>query len=218
MAQRRHPGAGDPGDPDGATDDDEEEVAQAPVRLGPVAGRPRVVGGDEADIAPGEGPEDLGGPAAVAGGAVEGPGEAVRGQVDHATERAGDVEQVRADVDEEVGDVEARHGPALPDDAAEPVDEVGTRLGVLAERARVAKQTAVSLVDHLVAAGYVERVPDADGRARLVRLTPRGESVLPAARAGEARVEREWREVLGARRLADMRSALEEILEASPPA
>ena len=45
------------------------------------------------------------------------------------------------------------------------IDEGGTRVGLLAERARVAKQTAVSLVDHLVAAGYVERVPDpADGR------------------------------------------------------
>lgn len=98
------------------------------------------------------------------------------------------------------------------------IDDGGTRVGHLAERARVAKQTAVSLVDHLVAAGYVERVPDpADGRARLVRLTAKGESVLPAARAGEESVEAAWRELLGERRLAELRGSLELILAASLP-
>ena len=55
------------------------------------------------------------------------------------------------------------------------IDPDGTRLSVLAERAHVAKQTATALVDSLERAGYVERAPDpVDGRARLVRLTPRG--------------------------------------------
>ncbi|MBB1016062.1 MarR family transcriptional regulator, partial [Dietzia schimae] len=50
-------------------------------------------------------------------------------------------------------------------------DDEGTRLVVLAERARIAKQTATALVDRLAAAGYVRRVSDPDdGRARLVRL------------------------------------------------
>ena len=64
------------------------------------------------------------------------------------------------------------------------IDPEGTRVSVLAERAQVAKQTATALVDKLERAGYVERVPDpTDGRARLVRMTSRGQAVIPVARA-----------------------------------
>ena len=74
------------------------------------------------------------------------------------------------------------------------VDPDGTRLSVLAARAQIAKQTATALVDKLERAGYVERVPDpSDGRARLVRMTPRAEAI-PYARAEEDRIEAEWSE------------------------
>jgi DNA-binding MarR family transcriptional regulator len=64
-------------------------------------------------------------------------------------------------------------------------------------------------VDSLERAGHVERVPDpADGRARLVRLTARGGAVLPLARAEEQRIEAEWEEFLGSRRMAHLRDAL----------
>lgn len=89
------------------------------------------------------------------------------------------------------------------------IDPEGTRLTVLAERAQVAKQTATALVDHLERSGYVERVPDpADGRARLVRLTRRGQKVIPVARAEEQAVEQQWTEHLGARRMGQLREAL----------
>ena len=89
------------------------------------------------------------------------------------------------------------------------IDPEGTRLSVLAERALIAKQTATALVDRLERAGYVERVPDpSDGRARLVRMTPRAESVLPIARAEEARIEAEWRAHLGDERMDQLRQAL----------
>lgn len=89
------------------------------------------------------------------------------------------------------------------------IDPGGTRLVVLAERARVAKQTALTLVHGLEAAGYVERAPDAsDGRARLVRLTRRGEAVVPVARAEEQRIEADWARHLGARRARELRGAL----------
>lgn len=89
------------------------------------------------------------------------------------------------------------------------IDPDGTRLSVLAERAQVAKQTATALVDHLERSGYVERVPDpADGRARLVRLTRRGQKVIPVARAEEQAVEQQWTEHLGARRMGQLREAL----------
>ena len=89
------------------------------------------------------------------------------------------------------------------------IDPDGTRLVVLADRARIAKQTAVPLVDRLEADGYVERLPDpADGRARLVRLTERGRAIIPHARAEEARIEDDWRQVLGSRRLDALRRSL----------
>ncbi len=98
------------------------------------------------------------------------------------------------------------------------IDLDGTRLVVLAERARIAKQTALALVNGLEAAGYVERVPDpSDGRARLVRLTARGRLGLPQARAEEARIEAEWEAQLGRRRMEALRSALWELALLADP-
>lgn len=98
------------------------------------------------------------------------------------------------------------------------IDAGGTRLSVLAERAQIAKQTATALVDKLERAGYVERVPDAsDGRARLVRMTPRAEAALPVARAEEGRIEAEWRAHLGAERMAQLREALTALREITDP-
>ena len=66
----------------------------------------------------------------------------------------------------------------------------GTRLGDLAEQAQVSKQTATALVDRLEAAGYVERVVDpSDARARLVRIAPRGQGLIPIARQEEAQID-----------------------------
>ena len=102
------------------------------------------------------------------------------------------------------------------------IDEGGTRLTVLAERARVAKQTATALVDRLERAGYVERVPDpTDGRAKLVRLTPRSMAALPFARAEEQRIEDDWEAHLGKRRMRQLRetlTTLRELTDMTPPA
>jgi len=98
------------------------------------------------------------------------------------------------------------------------IDLDGTRLVVLADRARIPKQTALALVNGLESSGYVERVPDpTDGRARLVRLTARGRSVLPVAAAEEARIEAAWTARLGKRRMAALRSALWELALAADP-
>lgn len=98
------------------------------------------------------------------------------------------------------------------------IDPEGTRVSVLAERAQVAKQTATALVDKLERAGYVERVPDpTDGRARLVRMTSRGQAVIPVARAEEARIEAEWEAHLGPRRMAQLRDALVALRDLTDP-
>lgn len=99
------------------------------------------------------------------------------------------------------------------------IDLAGTRLVVLAERARTPKQTALALVNGLESAGYVERVPDpSDGRARLVRLTDRGRRVVPVAVAEEARIEADWTARLGRRRMQQVRDALGELATDPGPA
>ena len=98
------------------------------------------------------------------------------------------------------------------------LDAGGTRLGTLADRAQVAKQTATALVDRLERAGYVERVPDpSDGRARLVRMTARAKAALPIARAEETRIEAEWEAHLGPERMSQLREALVALREITDP-
>jgi DNA-binding MarR family transcriptional regulator len=94
----------------------------------------------------------------------------------------------------------------------------GTRLTELAEQAQVTKQTAGFLVDQLERTGYVERVPDpTDGRARLVCVTARGALAATHANAVVARVEAEWAEHLGSRRMAQLRHALTVLRDITDP-
>lgn len=74
----------------------------------------------------------------------------------------------------------------------------GARLTVLAEAALLTKQSMGYLVDDLEAHDYVERVPDpADHRAKLVRLTARGQAVVETVRAVIQDLEEEWAARLG---------------------
>jgi DNA-binding MarR family transcriptional regulator len=94
----------------------------------------------------------------------------------------------------------------------------GTRLTELAAQAQVTKQTAGFLVNQLEKAGWVERVADpADKRARLVRLTPRGEKAIPVAIAAVAEVEAEWTAYLGEQRMADLRQILTDLRTITDP-
>lgn len=94
----------------------------------------------------------------------------------------------------------------------------GTRLTELAAQAQVTKQTAGFLVNQLEKAGWVERVADpADKRARLVRITPRGEKAIPVATAAVAEVEAEWTAYLGEQRMADLRDILTDLRTITDP-
>ncbi len=98
------------------------------------------------------------------------------------------------------------------------LDDGGTRVGVLAERARMTKQSMAELVAHLERHGYVERVPDpADGRARLVRATARGREVFAIARQVMADVEERLDARLGAERVTALREILNEVGEELDP-
>ncbi|HWM75431.1 MAG TPA: MarR family transcriptional regulator, partial [Nocardioides sp.] len=62
------------------------------------------------------------------------------------------------------------------------LDDTGTTVSVLAQRARMTKQGMAQLVQHLEAHGYVARIADpSDRRAKLVTPTDRGLEVFAIA-------------------------------------
>ena len=92
------------------------------------------------------------------------------------------------------------------------LDDAGTRVSVLAQRAQITKQSMAELVAHLEHHGYVERIPDpSDGRAKLVRATPRGAELYAIAREFVAETERDWTERLGEQKMRQLRELLEEL-------
>jgi DNA-binding MarR family transcriptional regulator len=106
-------------------------------------------------------------------------------------------------------DVRAPHGNVF-----QYLDDGGTRVSVLAQRAQITKQSMAELVAHLERHGYVERVPDpGDRRAKLVRATPRGKEIYAIAREVVAEIERDWTKRLGKTKMRQLRRLLEELNE-----
>lgn len=92
------------------------------------------------------------------------------------------------------------------------LDDQGTRVKVLAERAQVTKQSMAELVAHLERHGYVERIPDpSDRRAKLVRATPRGGELYAIAREVVAELEEQWTQRLGKAKMRQLRELLEDL-------
>ncbi len=88
----------------------------------------------------------------------------------------------------------------------------GSRLTELAERAGVTKQSMGEIIDVLEQRGYVERVPDpTDGRAILIRRTPRGWEVNRIARQVVEQVQQEWAQALGQERFASLIDTLRQL-------
>lgn len=101
---------------------------------------------------------------------------------------------------------------------AQRIAEEGSRLTDLAEQAQVTKQTASMQVAALEREGLVERVPDpADGRARLIRFTPKGHSASQRAREEVMGVEQEWNDHLGPELAGCLREALTRLREITDP-
>ena len=87
--------------------------------------------------------------------------------------------------------------------------EIGQRLGV-------SKQAAGKTVDRLAALGYVERAVDAaDGRRKLIRLTPRGVDSLVQAAEIFDELRADWVRKLGAARVAELENALRTVVPAT---
>jgi DNA-binding MarR family transcriptional regulator len=101
---------------------------------------------------------------------------------------------------------------------AQRIAENGSRLTDLAEQAQVTKQTASLLVAALAREGLVEQVPDpADGRARLIRFTEKGQTASNRAREVVIGVEQEWMNHLGPELGPCLRDALTKLRDIADP-
>jgi DNA-binding MarR family transcriptional regulator len=92
------------------------------------------------------------------------------------------------------------------------LDDTGTTVSLLAERAQMTKQAMAELVHHLEAHEYLSRVPDpADRRAKLVLATERGREVLAIARALVPEIEERVGAIVGADRVPSLVADLDAI-------
>jgi DNA-binding MarR family transcriptional regulator len=110
---------------------------------------------------------------------------------------------------------ESGHGEVRPAHAAvfQYLDDTGTTVSRLAERARMTKQAMAELVAHLEKHGYVIRRPSPDDRrAKAVLPTERGREVKAIAQAMVPEVEGQVADLLGPRRAAALRADLERLL------
>lgn len=95
----------------------------------------------------------------------------------------------------------------------------GSRITELAERAQMTKQSVGELVSYLESRGYLQRQPDpSDGRVRIIKLTTRGERSRAAAFEAFRDIETAWRDEVGPRRVAELRTTLAKIAALEPPA
>jgi DNA-binding MarR family transcriptional regulator len=90
----------------------------------------------------------------------------------------------------------------------------GLRPTELADHVGITKQSVNELLGHLERHAYLSRVPDpSDGRARVIRLTPKGrrlqETIYAEAGVAQLRIA----EILGPRRFAQLHSSLELLTE-----
>ena len=121
-------------------------------------------------------------------------------------------EEFREDlVESGYGDIRPTHGCVF-----RFVHEDGMRLTELAAFAGMTKQSIGEIVDDLAERGYVERFPDPnDRRAKLIRLTGKGEQAQAMGRSLFAKLEQRLAARHGPDRVADLRQLLEAI--ALPP-
>jgi DNA-binding MarR family transcriptional regulator len=92
------------------------------------------------------------------------------------------------------------------------LDDTGTTVSLLAERAHMTKQAMAELVQYLEAHGYLTRIPDpTDRRAKLVLPTDRGHEVLAIAQQLVPELEERVSSILGADRVHALKADLDAI-------
>jgi DNA-binding MarR family transcriptional regulator len=108
------------------------------------------------------------------------------------------------------GEVRASYGSVL----LPLFEEDGLRMGELAARARLTKQTMTTMVRLMEQAGLVEREADpVDGRATLINLTPRAREFAPVAADVVAELEGRLVGLLGRDGYRALRLGLQAVME-----
>ena len=93
-------------------------------------------------------------------------------------------------------------------------EEDGLRMGQIAERARLSKQTMTTMVRLCERDGLVVRERDAeDGRAFRVYLSDRAKAFRPVAKAVSRKIDHEVLATLGERQTAALARALKGVME-----
>ena len=93
-------------------------------------------------------------------------------------------------------------------------EEDNLRMGEIAARARLSKQTMTTLVRLAERDGLVTRAADStDGRATRISLTKRASEFSAVAEMVVAELEKRVEDALGAKRSADLRAALSALME-----
>ncbi len=94
----------------------------------------------------------------------------------------------------------------------------GIRLTELAERAELSLAAASELVNDLVDLGYLTRRPDpADGRAKLIDLTERGQALMADAGRRVGDIEKCWAKVVGEKDFRQMTRTMQRLLDELDP-
>ena len=90
------------------------------------------------------------------------------------------------------------------------LDEGGTRSTVLAQRAGITNQAMSQLVQLMKHQGYLQQIADPnDTRAKVVRMTPRGEAVKAACVAVREELNQELAELVGRDEAREMETHLD---------
>jgi DNA-binding MarR family transcriptional regulator len=93
-------------------------------------------------------------------------------------------------------------------------EEDGLRIGEIAARSRLSKQTMTTLVRLAERDGLVTREADPeDGRATRIRLTARAREFAPVAERVLEQLEKRVDELLGSRESVELRAALSKLTE-----
>jgi DNA-binding MarR family transcriptional regulator len=99
-----------------------------------------------------------------------------------------------------------------------PLAAGGLHASDLADQLKVSRQAIAQGVAALERHRYVTRVPDpADARARIIELTPRGRQALRVMRSSALDLEKQWQEILGQKRLGELRKILQTLLSPESP-
>ena len=94
---------------------------------------------------------------------------------------------------------------------------VRRRPGAIAATSRLSKQATNDMLRELEHLGYVERRPDpSDGRARIMRLTPRGQALDQAVWKAGRDVEQSWKAQFDDSEWATFHEILDRLIQPLP--